>query len=77
MISRLCGTSRNLFYIKYLDVGLPQGVRRARGTQGFQILVQGDRHPAYVETRIDNFLNDLGVSVTLDSCCESFFPDNF
>jgi insulysin len=37
------------------------GVRRARGTQGFQILVQGDRHPAYVETRIDNFLNDLGV----------------
>lgn len=38
------------------------GVRRARGTQGFQILVQGDRHPAYVETRIDNFLNDLGVS---------------
>jgi len=37
------------------------GVRRARGTQGFQILVQGDRHPAYVETRIDNFLNDLGT----------------
>jgi insulysin len=36
-------------------------VRRSRETQGFQILVQGDKHPAYVESRIDKFLNDLEI----------------
>lgn len=37
------------------------GVRRAHGTQGIQFLVQSDRHPAYVESRIDHFLNNLEV----------------
>ncbi|ODN05282.1 Insulin-degrading enzyme [Orchesella cincta] len=35
------------------------GVRRAHGTQGIQFLVQSDRHPVYVEGRIDNFLSNL------------------
>jgi len=37
-------------------------VRKFRGSQGFQILVQGDRHPAFVESRIDNFLEGLDVN---------------
>jgi insulysin len=35
------------------------GVRRSQGTQGIQVLVQSDRHPAFVESRIDSFLNDF------------------
>jgi len=43
------------------------GVRRASGTQGIQYIVQSDRHPAYVERRIYNFINafhDLLHSLT-------------
>lgn len=39
-------------------------VRRSIASQGFQILVQCDRHPAYVESRIENFLNKLEVSLS-------------
>jgi insulysin len=35
------------------------GVRRAHGTQGIQFLVQSDRHPVFVESRIDSFLTAL------------------
>ncbi|CAG7816471.1 unnamed protein product [Allacma fusca] len=35
------------------------GVRRASGTQGIQYIVQSDRHPAYVESRIHNFINSF------------------
>jgi insulysin len=38
-------------------------IRKFRGSQGFQVLVQGDRHPAYVESRIDNFLLGLNVGI--------------
>jgi len=37
------------------------GLRRSAGTQGLQILVQSDRHPQYVQSRIDAFLGHLQV----------------
>ena len=37
------------------------GVRRANGTQGLQILVQSEKHPVFVEQRIDAFLLELKV----------------
>lgn len=39
------------------------GVRRAHGTQGIQFLVQSDRHPVFVQGRIDNYISNLEVSL--------------
>ncbi|XP_063610244.1 insulin-degrading enzyme-like isoform X2 [Penaeus indicus] len=36
------------------------GVRRANGTQGLRIIVQGDRHPQYLDSRIEAFLHKMG-----------------
>ncbi|CAL8128505.1 unnamed protein product [Orchesella dallaii] len=58
-------TKEQLGYIVF------SGVRRAQGTQGIQILVQSDRHPVYVEGRIDNFLDIL--KKTLDDMTEEEF----
>uniref|UniRef100_A0A2M3ZGB7 Insulin-degrading enzyme n=1 Tax=Anopheles braziliensis TaxID=58242 RepID=A0A2M3ZGB7_9DIPT len=35
------------------------GTRKANGVCGLRIIVQSERHPAYVETRIENFLNNM------------------
>ncbi|XP_011877957.1 PREDICTED: insulin-degrading enzyme isoform X2 [Vollenhovia emeryi] len=35
------------------------GIRRASGTQGLRIVVQSDKHPQYVEKRIDSFLDSM------------------
>ncbi|CAK1554529.1 unnamed protein product [Leptosia nina] len=44
-------TQEQLGYIVF------SGLRRAGGTQGFRVLVQSDRHPAYLDTRIHSFLD--------------------
>ncbi|XP_045505756.1 insulin-degrading enzyme [Colias croceus] len=44
-------TQEQLGYIVF------SGVRRANGAQGLRVLVQSDRHPQYVETRVDAFLH--------------------
>jgi len=51
------------------------GVRRANGVQGLRVIVQSDKPPDYVETRIELFLHKMKVlvlssqihSVVLDS----------
>lgn len=37
------------------------GVRRSNGTQGLRIIVQSDRHPKYVDERVEAFLESMGV----------------
>lgn len=34
------------------------GVRRANGVQGLRVIVQGDKHPRYLETRIEAFIGN-------------------
>ncbi|XP_052757227.1 insulin-degrading enzyme [Galleria mellonella] len=43
-------TKEQLGYIVF------SGVRRSNGVQGLRVIVQSDRHPAYLERRIDAFL---------------------
>ena len=35
------------------------GVRRSNGAQGLRIIVQSDRHPEYLDTRIELFIHTL------------------
>ncbi|KOX69206.1 Insulin-degrading enzyme [Melipona quadrifasciata] len=46
-------TKEQLGYIVF------SGVRRTNGAQGLRIIVQSDRHPKYVEQRINMFLNSM------------------
>lgn len=43
------------------------GVRRANGTQGLRIIVQGDRHPQYLDSRIEAFLHKMGVRLASEN----------
>ncbi|KAJ8705714.1 hypothetical protein PYW08_012760 [Mythimna loreyi] len=43
-------TKEQLGYIVF------SGLRRSNGVQGFRVIVQSDRHPEYLEQRIENFL---------------------
>ncbi|XP_076044547.1 insulin degrading metalloproteinase isoform X2 [Oratosquilla oratoria] len=36
------------------------GVRRANGTQGLRIIIQGDKSPEYLDSRIETFLHKMG-----------------
>ena len=48
-------TDEQLGYIVF------SGIRRANGAQGLRIIVQSDKHPQYVEERIDKFMESLQV----------------
>lgn len=39
------------------------GIRRANGTQGLRVIVQGDRHPEYLDSRIESFLYKMGENL--------------
>ena len=39
------------------------GVRRSNGAQGFRIIVQSDRHPAFLDTRVESFIKELQESL--------------
>lgn len=43
------------------------GVRRLNGVQGLRVIVQSDRTPAYVEGRIEAFLQRMDVSLSFFS----------
>ncbi|CAG9574977.1 unnamed protein product [Danaus chrysippus] len=43
-------TQEQLGYIVF------SGIRRSNGVQGLRVIVQSDRHPAYLEDRIENFI---------------------
>jgi len=48
------------------------GVRRANGVQGLRVIVQSDKSPDYVETRVELFLHQMKVRVLWLSsltCC--------
>ncbi|XP_015174662.1 PREDICTED: insulin-degrading enzyme isoform X1 [Polistes dominula] len=40
------------------------GVRRSNGVQGMRVIVQSTKHPKYVESRIDNFMNTMLENIT-------------
>ena len=46
-------TKEQLGYIVF------SGVRRASGVQGLRVIVQSDRHPDYLDTRIEAFLHSM------------------
>ncbi|XP_076297777.1 insulin degrading metalloproteinase isoform X2 [Lasioglossum baleicum] len=51
-------TKEQLGYIVF------SGVRRTESVQGLRIVVQSDRHPMYIEERIDAFLQDMLEKIT-------------
>lgn len=46
-------TKEQLGYIVF------SGVRRQNGVQGLRVIVQSDKHPQYVEERIDTFMESM------------------
>jgi len=50
-------TKEQLGYIVF------SGIRRSSGAQGLRIIVQSDKHPQYVEKRINLFLDSMLVSI--------------
>ncbi|KAG5874566.1 hypothetical protein JTB14_019568 [Gonioctena quinquepunctata] len=51
-------TQEQLGYIVF------SGVRRSNGVQGLRIIVQSDRHPNYIDTRIEAFLEHMVENIT-------------
>lgn len=49
-------TSEQLGYI------VVSGIRRANGVQGLRVIVQSDRHPKYLDDRIELFMESMLVS---------------
>lgn len=49
-------TKEQLGYIVF------SGVRRSNGVQGLRIIVQSDRHPNYLDNRIEEFIKSMEVS---------------
>ena len=50
-------TQEQLGYIVF------SGVRRSNGAQGFRVIVQSERHPEYLDSRIEAFLESLEKSL--------------
>ncbi|KAJ0170064.1 hypothetical protein K1T71_014670 [Dendrolimus kikuchii] len=50
--SHVFGSEQLVYKVSY-------GVRRSNGVQGFRIIGQSDRHPAYIEEQIESFLRRL------------------
>ena len=52
------------FYLSQEQLGyiVFSGLRRSNGAQGFRVIVQSDRHPKYIDERVEAFLTSMGVS---------------
>jgi len=50
-------TQEQLGYIVF------SGVRRSNGAQGLRVIVQSDRHPVYLDQRIESFLDSVNKSL--------------
>merc|ERR1712228_604451 len=50
-------TQEQLGYIVF------SGVRRSNGAQGLRVIVQSDRHPVYLDQRIESFLESVDKSL--------------
>lgn len=62
-------TKQQLGYIVF------SGMRRSNGVQGLRIIVQSDRHPEYVDERIEEFLRNMLV-INLKKIKNAFFNFN-
>lgn len=52
-----------LFYFQeQLGYIVMSGIRKSSGVQGLRVIVQSDKHPLYVEERIEAFLAQMKVS---------------
>ena len=51
-------TTEQLGYIVF------SGIRRTNGAQGLRIIVQSDKHPQYVEERIETFMESMQVWIS-------------
>ena len=61
-------TQEQLGYIVF------SGVRRSNGAQGLRVIVQSDRHPIYLDQRIESFLS--GVNKHLEDMEETEFQQH-
>jgi insulysin len=61
-------TQEQLGYIVF------SGVRRSNGAQGFRVIVQSERHPDYLDSRIEAFLG--GIEETLEGMEETEFASH-
>ncbi|XP_043278498.1 insulin-degrading enzyme isoform X2 [Venturia canescens] len=62
IISQPCfSTLRTSEQLGYIVVS---GIRRANGVQGLRIIVQSDRHPKYVDDRIELFMESMLEQIT-------------
>ena len=61
-------TQEQLGYIVF------SGVRRSNGAQGLRVIVQSDRHPVYLDQRIESFL--AGVDTMLTDMDEAEFKQH-
>jgi hypothetical protein len=43
------------------------GIRRSNGVQGLRVIVQSERHPSYVDQRVEAFLAKMEVSALIVS----------
>ena len=53
------------------------GVRRASGVQGLRVIVQSDKPPEYVESRVEAFLFKMGVSLIFNNIAHESILENF
>lgn len=52
-------TKEQLGYIVF------SGIRRTNGVQGLRVIIQSNRHPEYVEKRIDEFMESMLVIIKI------------
>jgi len=58
-------TKEQLGYIVF------SGIRRANGVQGLRVIVQSERHPSYVDQRVEAFLAKMDGYI-VDMATEEF-----
>lgn len=50
------------------------GMRRSNGVQGLRVIVQSDRHPKYVDCRVEVFIKAMFVSNSITNSYIKTFP---
>jgi insulysin len=53
-------------YQEQLGYFVFSGIRRSNGVQGLRVIVQSQRHPSYVDQRVEAFLAKMEVSGFLE-----------
>jgi len=61
-----------ILHVSVLGYIVFSGVRRSSGVQGLRVIVQSDKSPEYVESRVELFLHRMKVlliAVSIMLCC--------